>query len=121
MTVANGRGALPAITESGPRLSCLDIMLLELDGLALMGFFENALRARSSCCRHEARRPTAFTGIHGRADDYVVKPFSPAELVLMVKGDTEQRRSQIEGAYAELLRLSSKSFDPRPGYHYLCI
>jgi hypothetical protein len=38
-----------------------------------------------------------------------------------VGAKADQRRSQIERAYAELVSLSSKSFDPWPGYHYLCI
>src|ERR1700694_2775335 len=85
VTAANGRAALAAVTESEPRLIVLYIMLPELDGLALM----RILRERSEVpiVLLSARGSTAdrVYGIHEGADDYVVKPFSPAELVVRVK------------------------------------
>src|SRR2546422_6602397 len=85
VTAANGRAALAAFTESEPRLIVLDIMLPELDGVALM----QILRERSEVpiVLLSARGSTAdrVYGIHEGADDYVVKPFSPAELVVRVK------------------------------------
>lgn len=81
----DGKAALAAFAKSMPRLIVLDIMLPELDGLALMRIVRE--RSEVPIILLSARASTAdrVYGIHEGADDYVVKPFSPAELVVRVK------------------------------------
>jgi len=92
ITAANGQSALEAFSEFHPRLIVLDIMLPELDGLALM----RILRERSSVpiVMLSARAQVAdrVYGIHEGADDYLAKPFSPAELVVRVKAILRRAR-----------------------------
>src|SRR3989442_14809500 len=81
----DGRSALAAVRESHPRLVVLDVMLPELDGIAVL----RAVRESSNIpiLMLSARGATAdrVYGINEGADDYLPKPFSPAELVVRVK------------------------------------
>jgi len=85
ITASDGRAALAAVRESHPRLVVLDVMLPELDGIAVL----RALRESSNIpvLMLSARGAIAdrVYGINEGADDYLAKPFSPAELVVRVK------------------------------------
>ena len=85
ITAADGAGALRAFNEFDPGLIVLDVMLPEIDGLALMRIVRE--RSRVPIVMLSARGSTAgrVFGIHEGADDYLAKPFSPAELVVRVK------------------------------------
>jgi DNA-binding response OmpR family regulator len=81
----DGIGALDAVATHDPQLIVLDLMLPELDGLGVM----RRVRQRSDVpiLMLSARGTTAdrVTGIGEGADDYLPKPFSPAELVVRVR------------------------------------
>lgn len=85
ITARDGVTALAAVRDRQPRLIVLDLMLPELDGLEVM----RAVREESSVpiLMLSARGSTAdrVYGINEGADDYLPKPFSPAELVVRVK------------------------------------
>jgi DNA-binding response OmpR family regulator len=82
ITAADGPAALRAIEESQPRLVVLDLMLPGLDGLSVIR------RARAMgetpILVLSARGSTGdrILGLSEGADDYLPKPFSPAELVV---------------------------------------
>jgi len=87
-TAADGRAALDAIERRRPALVVLDLMLPEIDGRAVIRAIRGdpnhedvpvlILSARGSLLDR-------ITGLEDGADDYLPKPFSPAELVLRVK------------------------------------
>ena len=81
----DGVEALRAVEIHRPRLVVLDLMLPELDGLAVMRAL--AQLSRPPILMLSARGSTAdrVTGIAEGADDYLPKPFSPAELVIRVE------------------------------------
>ena len=85
VTAADGLAALDAIAEHRPRLVVLDLMLPGLDGLAVIR------RARAlgetPILVLSARGTTGdrILGLSEGADDYLPKPFSPAELVVRVR------------------------------------
>ena len=81
----NGREALEKARAESPALIVLDLMLPELDGFETMRLIRAdsdvpvlMLTARSSL-------PERIIGLERGADDYLPKPFSPAELVVRVK------------------------------------
>lgn len=92
VTAGDGQSALRAFRELEPGLIVLDLMLPELDGLSLM----RVVRERSSVpiVMLSARGQVAdrVFGIHEGADDYLGKPFSPAELVVRVKAVLRRTR-----------------------------
>lgn len=109
VTASTGRSALAAVHEHGPRLVVLDVMLPEVDGIAVL----REIRAASAVpvLMLSARGSTAdrVTGIAEGADDYLPKPFSPAELVVRVKAIL--RRSEPPSGAPRELRLADLVLD----------
>ncbi|HEX5451293.1 MAG TPA: response regulator transcription factor [Candidatus Limnocylindrales bacterium] len=92
----DGSAALARFRERRPDLIVLDLMLPEVDGLDVC----RAVRAESNVpILMLSARGSLADRIHGLdegADDYLPKPFSPAELVVRVKAVL--RRSAAEPA-----------------------
>jgi DNA-binding response OmpR family regulator len=85
VTAADGRSALDAIERLTPRLVVLDLMIPEIDGLDVIRRARElgdvpilVLSARGSV-------GDRILGLSEGADDYLPKPFSPAELVVRVR------------------------------------
>jgi DNA-binding response OmpR family regulator len=88
VTAADGPAALEAIETHAPALVVLDLMLPELDGRAVIRAVRRDEEAgRTPILVLSARSSTIdrIAGLEDGADDYLPKPFSPAELVLRVK------------------------------------
>ena len=113
---ADGRSALAAVALEAPALVVLDLMLPEIDGLAVI----RAVRRTdpTPILVLSARGTTAdrIAGLAEGADDYLPKPFSPAELVLRVRRILErtgQAGSEIgSGLPSAPLRLGDLVVDP---------
>jgi DNA-binding response OmpR family regulator len=109
VTAADGRAALRAIEEHQPRLVVLDLMIPEIDGLAVIR------RARAMgdvpILVLSARGGVGdrILGLSEGADDYLPKPFSPAELVIRVRAIL--RRAERAPAAGVLLVLDDLLLD----------
>ena len=83
----DGRAALEIAARDHPDLVVLDLMLPGIDGLEVMRRLrENGGRDRTAVILLTAKGEESdrVAGLRLGADDYVVKPFSPAELVARV-------------------------------------
>ncbi len=93
-------------------LIILDIMMPGIDGME----FTRQLRAKSDIpvllltARGEAT--DRILGLEAGADDYLVKPFEPRELILRVA--TILRRTKVPASHQEV-RFGPFSFDPEQG------
>ena len=85
---AEGKRALKLLDKRQPALVILDLMLPDLDGIEILKRVRaNPETARLPIILLTARAEEAdrVLGLEMGADDYVVKPFSPRELVLRVE------------------------------------
>jgi len=99
VTAADGPGALAAIEDHEPALVVLDLMLPGLDGRAVIRAVRREPDGDVPILILSARGSTVdrIAGLEDGADDYLPKPFSPAELVVRVRRILE-RTSRGRGA-----------------------
>jgi two-component system, OmpR family, response regulator MtrA len=109
--VAEGNRALPALRELRPDLVLLDLMLPGINGIDVC----KAIRAESGVpiVMLTAKSDTVdiVLGLESGADDYVVKPFKPKELVARVRA----RLRRTDSEPAEMLSIGDLTIDV-PGH-----
>jgi DNA-binding response OmpR family regulator len=108
VTAADGAEALRLIRERKPRLVVLDLMLPEMDGTEVTREVRRwsdvpilMLTARGSV-------QDRIGGFGEGADDYLVKPFAPSELVARVRAILRRAPLEINGRH---LRLGDLDID----------
>ena len=84
-TATNGREALEVVQQEAPDLLIVDWMMPEMDGLELIQHLRDANNRMPilMLTARDAVENRVF-GLESGADDYLVKPFAPAELVARV-------------------------------------
>jgi two-component system, OmpR family, response regulator ResD len=112
-TTGDGLEALRMAIERRPDLIVLDLMLPGLGGLEVLRRLGDAGGSRTPVILLTAKGEQAdkLAGLGSGADDYVVKPFSPKELVARV--DAVLRRVLPDPEDAEPLRFDGLEIDPR--------
>src|SRR5580693_39960 len=109
---SDGAQALEAASDQRPDLVVLDLMLPRIDGLEVMRRLREQDRDRIPVILLTAKGEESdrVIGLRLGADDYVVKPFSPAELVARV--DAVLRRVDRPVEEAEPLVVGEIRIDP---------
>jgi diguanylate cyclase (GGDEF)-like protein len=96
VTVAsNGEEALERAVEQRPDLVLLDVMMPKLDGFEVAQRLRRDPRTSSSSIimlTAKALSADKVLGLSSGADDYIIKPFDPVELLARVKGTLRRAR-----------------------------
>jgi DNA-binding response OmpR family regulator len=112
-TASDGPSAVAAAAVRRPDLVVLDIMLPGIDGLEVMRRLHDDAGERVPVILLTAKGEEAdrLVGLRQGADDYVVKPFSPRELVARV--DAVLRRSEGPHEGLEPMQFDGLEIDPK--------
>jgi two-component system, OmpR family, response regulator MtrA len=107
VVVSDGPRALPAVREVRPDIVLLDLMLPGMNGIDVC----RAIRAESGVpiVMLTAKSDTVdvVLGLESGADDYVIKPFKPKELVARIRA--RMRRTEAEPS--EMLAIGEIDID----------
>jgi DNA-binding response OmpR family regulator len=85
LTAANGVDALARARDAHPDLIVLDRMLPELDGMSVCRILREESGVPIIMLTARAAEHERLEGLDLGADDYMVKPFSPRELVARIR------------------------------------
>ncbi len=112
ISASDGEDALDAANREHPDIVILDLMLPGMDGLevckALKGGAKTA-RIPIIMLTAKAQESDKVIGLELGADDYMIKPFSPRELVARIKAVL--RRMTEKGPAAEVVRIGELTVD----------
>ena len=97
--VQDGREALTAVERRSPDLIVLDIMLPGVDGIEICRHVRTRSAVPIIMLTARGEEVDRLLGLGLGADDYVVKPFSPRELVARVKAVLRRagKQAQVDG------------------------
>ncbi len=107
----DGHTALAYVDEYDPDLIVLDVMLPKLDGYSILAELRKHTQVPVILLTARADEVDRVLGLELGADDYVVKPFSPRELVARVR--SVLRRAAPSQPSAKVLEFGDLTIDGR--------
>lgn len=113
VAVQDGQMALDYVTTTLPDLVVLDLMLPKVDGLEVARWLR--VHSETPIIMLTARRAEAdrIAGLEMGADDYIVKPFSPQELVSRVRAVLRRTRGPLPGNGEAPIHFNGLTIDPQ--------
>jgi two-component system phosphate regulon response regulator PhoB len=116
---ADGREARAAIADGRPDVVLMDWMLPDISGLELTRQLKRDPETREIpiiMVTARAEEDDRVTGLDGGADDYLVKPFSPRELLARIRAALRRTTAgEDEVIQAGELRLDTASHEVKVG------
>ena len=91
----DGKAALELAVSTRPDLIVLDVMLPEVDGFAVLTRLRQTSSVPVILVTARTAEPDRIVGLELGADDYVVKPFSPREVVARVRSVLRRARTPV--------------------------
>jgi DNA-binding response OmpR family regulator len=111
---SSGGQAMSILEKRIPDFVILDVMLPELDGLSIARWLRDHSDVPIILVTARREEVDRIAGLEMGADDYVVKPFSPQELVSRVRAVLRRVGRDQAGAESEkALSFDSIQIDPR--------
>jgi len=107
ITAANGLEALPLVTSEAPDLIILDWMMPKMDGITFierLRELDNQTMVLMLTARDAIEN--RVEGLESGADDYLVKPFAPSELVARVHALLRRVEASPENKSVEYAGIS---------------
>ncbi|MFN8302073.1 MAG: response regulator [Saprospiraceae bacterium] len=114
LSAANGREALDIATRETPDLVLTDLMMPELDGMALTSKLKQDPRTSHIpviMLTAKAAREERIEGLVAGAEAYLTKPFDADELRALITRLTDQRRI-LQEKYSRLITLGAAPLQP---------
>jgi len=111
VVVHDGGEALQAADDCNPVFVILDVMLPNVDGWEICGVLRKSSDVPVLMLTAREEEVDRVAGLAMGADDYVVKPFSPRELVERVKAILRRSRP-VSPAAAAILSFAGLELDP---------
>ncbi len=109
LAAGDGSGVLPMVRRERPDLIVLDLALPEIDGLDVARALRKESEVPIIMLTARADEADRLVGLELGADDYIVKPFSPKELVARVRAVL--RRWDGARAGTEVVRAGDLALD----------
>jgi len=112
--VSSGEDAIPTLTHNKYDLVVLDLMLPGIDGLEICKIIKGNKKLSSIkvlMLTAKGEEVDKILGFELGADDYVVKPFSPRELVLRVKAILKRDEPNQDIMILEDLKVDVNNYD----------
>ncbi len=108
----DGQQAQRIIEDEAPNLVILDVMMPTLNGLDLCGWIRSRSEIPVILLTARGEESDRINGLELGADDYVVKPFSPRELVVRVKAILRRTGSGLKSE-PKVIELAGLKIDGR--------
>lgn len=111
--VQDGKKAVELMLEQFPTLVILDVMLPGMDGWEIIRWVRERSDLPIILLTARKEEVDRIAGLELGADDYVVKPFSPQEVVSRVRAVLRRTRPREQEEAASILSFDRLTIDPQ--------